>query len=150
LAGCQGKSPPLPKLTADDVVLAFGDSLTYGTGATEAESYPEVLAALIGRTVVRAGVPGEVTEQGLQRLPAVLEEHRPKLVLLCLGGNDRLRKLDDARTAANLKTMVGLIRGAGAAVVLLGVPKPALFGGAAKFYRELAEELRLPYEGEVI
>jgi len=150
LAGCSGKTPPLPRLAAQDVVLAFGDSLTYGTGATEAESYPEVLGGLIGRTVVRAGVPGEVTAQGLQRLPALLEAHRPKLVLLCLGGNDMLRKLGDAQTAANLKTMIGAIRQTGAAVVLLGVPKPALFGGAAKFYGEIAEELAVHYDGEIV
>jgi lysophospholipase L1-like esterase len=150
LAGCSGKPPSLPTIGAGDVILAFGDSLTYGTGASESESYPVVLSGLIQRGVIRAGVPGEVTAQGLQRLPGALDEHRPRLVLLCLGGNDMLRKVDDKVIAANLREMVGLIRKQGSAVVLIGVPRPALFGGAAKFYGELAKELGIVYEGEVI
>lgn len=149
LAAC-GKGPELPRLGPDDVVLAFGDSLTFGTGAREDESYPEVLAGLIGRKVVRAGVPGEVTLQGLRRLARELETHRPKLVLLCLGGNDMLRRVNDATIVANLRAMVAQAQSHGADVVLLGVPRPALFGGAATFYEELADELGIVYEGDVI
>jgi hypothetical protein len=57
LAGCGSGSPQLPKLAAADVIVAFGDSLTHGTGAAEHESYPAVLSQLINRQVVRAGVP---------------------------------------------------------------------------------------------
>ena len=150
LAGCSGKSPQLPRLETNDIVLAFGDSLTFGTGASEAESYPAVLSGLIKRNVVRAGVPGEVTAQGLQRLPEVLESHKPKIVVLCLGGNDMLRRIDDKTIVANLREMIQLTRKQGAAVVLLGVPKPALFGGAAAFYADLAKDLGVHYEGEII
>lgn len=150
VAACSRKPPPLPRVGASDVVLAFGDSLTFGTGAADEESYPAVLASLTRLNVVRAGVPGELTAQGLQRLPAVLAEHKPKIVLLCLGGNDMLRKIDDATIVRNLREMIGLARAQGAAVVLLGVPRPALFGGAAKLYGEIAAELRLVYEGDII
>lgn len=150
LFGCGAGTPKLPKLGGGDVILAFGDSLTYGTGANETESYPAVLGTLIGRPVIRDAVPGETTAQGMQRLPSALERHRPKLVLLCLGGNDMLRKVDDASIASNLREMIRSIQASGAAVVLLGVPKPALFGGAASYYEELAREFKLPYEGEVI
>jgi len=149
LAACSEK-PVLPRLSAGDVVLAFGDSLTFGTGAAEDESYPAVLAKLIGRNVVREGVPGELTAQGLERLPAALDRHKPKILLLCLGGNDMLRKVDDERITANLREMVKIAKSRGVAVVLLGVPRPALFGGPAKLYGELAKELGLVYEGEVI
>jgi lysophospholipase L1-like esterase len=149
LAAC-GKKPQLPRLGPDDVVLAFGDSLTFGTGARDEESYPDVLAALIRRKVVRAGVPGEVTAQGLRRLSQALDTHRPKIVLLCLGGNDMLRRVNDATIVANLRAMIAQARKHGTTVVLLGVPRPALFGGAATFYADLADEYGLAYEGEVI
>ena len=85
LSGCGAPVPKLPKLGPTDVVLAFGDSLTYGTGAGESESYPVVLSQLIGRQVVAAGFPGEVTAGGLERLPDVLDEVKPRILLLCIG-----------------------------------------------------------------
>ena len=149
IAAC-GDAPKLAPLAPDAVVLAFGDSLTYGTGASEADSYPAQLEKLIGRKVVRAGVPGEVTEGGLQRLPAVIEEHRPALMIVCLGGNDMLRKLDEAQTKANLREIIRMIRAGGISVVLVGVPKPALITGTAEFYAEIAKEFNVPYEGKIV
>jgi acyl-CoA thioesterase-1 len=150
LAGCSEKVAQLPKLGPSDTVLAFGDSLTYGTGAAEAESYPAVLASLISRTVVREGVPGETTAEGARRLAGAIEQHKPKIVLLCLGGNDMLRKVDEGTIAANLRTMIRTAQARGVAVVLLGVPTPSLFGGAASLYAELAGEFGLPYEARVL
>jgi acyl-CoA thioesterase I len=149
-AGCGPKGPRVAPVGPNDVVVAFGDSLTFGTGANESESYPVVLAQLINRKVVRAGVPGEVTEGGLQRLPAVLEEHRPALVILCFGGNDMLRKVDDETIKANLREMIRVINASGSSVVLVGVPRPALVTSAAKFYEEIAKELAVPYEGSIV
>lgn len=149
LAGCGVKQAPLPKLGPDDVVLAFGDSLTHGTGASPDTAYPARLAGLIGRPVVNAGVPGETTAEGLARLPEALAAHSPRLLLLCLGGNDLLRKLEPARTEANLAAMIELARSRGVAVVLIGVPEPQLFGGVAEFYPRLAQRFGLPFEGEV-
>jgi lysophospholipase L1-like esterase len=149
LAAC-GDQPRLPKLAADAVVLAFGDSLTFGTGASEAESYPAQLAQLIGRRVVREGVPGEVSAAGLERLPAMLEEHRPALLVLCHGGNDFLRRLSKEAAAANLRAMVGLAKSRGVAVVLVGTPEPGFGVTPPGFYKAIAAEFRIPYDGEVI
>jgi len=143
-AACSG--PKLPRLAPDAVVLAFGDSLTFGTGADPHQSYPAQLQALIGRKVLSAGVPGEVSASGLARLPAVLEETRPQLVILCHGGNDLLRKLGEAQAEKNLRAMVGLARARGAEVVLIGVPKPGLLPSPAAFYDRIAKDMRLPYE----
>lgn len=150
LGGCGDKVPPLPSVGAGEVILAFGDSLTYGTGATAEESYPRVLAQLIGREVVGAGVPGETTIGGLARLPDLLEELRPKIMLLCLGGNDMLRKIDPAVTERNLRAMIDMARSRGVAVVLIGVPRPGLFSGNAPYYETLAGEYDLPFEDSVL
>jgi acyl-CoA thioesterase I len=150
LTGCGERVPRVAAIAQDEVIVAFGDSITYGTGAAESESYPAVLAQLIGRKVVRAGVPGEVTAQGLARLPQVIDEHRPALVIVCLGGNDMLRKVDERQTRSNLRQIIRTLRERGVSVVLVGVPRPALLTSAAAFYDELATEYRIPYEGKVL
>jgi acyl-CoA thioesterase I len=149
-AGCGQDVPRLPRLGANDVIVAFGDSLTYGTGAAEHESDPVVLAELIGRRVVRAGVPGEVTAQGLRRLPSVIDEHQPRLVIVCLGGNDMLRKIGDQEIRRNLGDMLKALNKRGIGAVLVGVPKPALVTSAPGFYAELAREFGVPYEGKIV
>lgn len=148
LAACD-RPPTLPKLSSHDVIVAFGDSLTHGTGASTDTAYPAVLASLTGRTVINAGVPGDTTASALQRLPEVLAEHQPRLVLLCLGGNDMLRKQPEAATENNLRLLVRTIRASGARVVLIGVPEPKLFGGAPDFYARIAEDMQLPLEEDV-
>ncbi len=150
LVSCGEKVPRVAPVGPNEVIVAFGDSLTYGTGAAETESYPAVLAQLIRRRVVRAGVPGELTAQGLARLPQVIEEHHPSLMIVCLGGNDMLRKVDDAQVKSSLREIIRTIKARGIAVVLVGVPKPALITSAPAFYGELAQEFDIPYEGTVV
>lgn len=144
------RTPVIAKLPHDAVVLAFGDSITFGTGAPPAESYPALLAALIGRTVVNAGVPGETTAMAKQRLAATLDEHRPALLLLCLGGNDFLHRQEEGQTAANLREMVTMATSRGVAVVLIGVPKLGFGLNVPKFYREIAREFDLPLESKAL
>lgn len=133
-------------------VLALGDSLTFGTGATPETSYPAVLAGLTGWQVFNAGVPGDTSAQALQRLPALLQEHRPQLVLVSIGGNDLLRRLPEADTRANVQRICELARDAGAQVLLLAVPRPsvaaALTGSLSDhpMYAELAAALQLPLQ----
>lgn len=144
--------PRLTKLQSEDVILAFGDSLTFGTGASaKSKSYPNQLAEITQLTVINAGIPGEKTAEGLLRLPAVLEKSQPQLVILCLGGNDMLRKKPRDSMLSNLDDMVELIEEAGADVVLLGVPEPALFSlSADPRYTQLAQQFALPIENEII
>jgi lysophospholipase L1-like esterase len=144
------KTPQLAKLPSGGVVLAFGDSITFGTGAATAESYPSVLEKRIGRRVVNAGVPGEVTAEGRVRLASVLDEYNPALMILCLGGNDFLRHQDETKTAENLRAMISLAQSRGVGVVLISVPKLGLGLEVPKFYGELAKELAIPLEGKIL
>ncbi len=144
LAACGEQGPRLPPLPEDGVILAFGDSLTFGSGAKGSESYPAVLEQLTGRRVINAGIPGETTREGLERLPALLDRHRPDLLLLCEGGNDMLRRQDLSRTAANLRRMIEQARRRGIPVLLIAVPKPGLLLNGAGFYSEVAAETKVP------
>ncbi len=148
-AAC-GKTPQLAKLPNDAVILAFGDSLTFGTGATPETSYPAVLEKLIGRRVVGAGVPGEITAEGLERLPDALDEEEPKLLILCHGGNDLLRKTGEGQAESNLRAMITLARSKGIQVVLIAVPKPGLTLTAPPYYEKIATDMQIPIESSIL
>lgn len=150
LAACGGAKNKLDKLDASAVVLAFGDSLTFGTGAGPTESYPAILERSIGRKVVNAGVPGETSERGLARLPEVLDEVKPQLLVLCHGGNDFLQRLDEQAAASNVRAMIELARRRGIAVVLIATPRPGLPPSVPAFYGEIATQLRVPFEEAVM
>ena len=139
-----------PRLASNAVILAFGDSLTFGTGATLTESYPAILERLVARRVVNSGVPGEVTAGGLSRLSEVLAREKPALLILCHGGNDLLRRLDRQQTANNLRAMIRLARERGVAVVIIAVPAPGIALSPPSFYREIAEEMKIPIEEEAL
>jgi lysophospholipase L1-like esterase len=147
---CGNGVPSVSPLDSNAVVLAFGNSLTFGTGANTAESYPAVLEGLIHRKVINAGVPGEVTSQGLARLPEFLDKHQPALLILCHGGNDLLRRTGEKQAADNVRAMIRMANKRGIDVVLIGVPKPGLSVPVAGFYEEIAREFDIPYEGEIL
>jgi lysophospholipase L1-like esterase len=137
-------------IAAGATVLALGDSITAGIGAASGEDYPALLAAATGWQVINGGRSGDTALQARERLPGLLAEHRPALVIVSLGGNDFLRRIDSAQTVRALRESAQLARGAGAQVLLVAVPQPSL--GAAlgvgladhPLYAKLAQELALP------
>lgn len=149
LAAC-GRKPKLASVPAGASVLALGDSITWGTGATPETSYPAALAQLTGWNVVNAGVPGDTSAGALARLPALLQEHSPVLVLVSIGGNDFLRRLPLAQTRANIRGICQQATAAGAQVLVVGVPEASAMAAAARslsdhpLYKELSAELKLP------
>jgi acyl-CoA thioesterase-1 len=149
LAACN-RTPELRPLPADAVILAFGDSLTFGTGTARGGDYPSVLQSLTGRQVINAGIPGEVSGVGLKRLPALLQRHRPTLVIICHGGNDILRRQSLQRTHEHLQQMIDLVRASGAGAVLIGVPQFGIFLSPAPFYAELAEHNSIPIQASAL
>jgi len=149
--GCTKDNPAYPALGKDAVILAFGDSLTYGTGADETQSYPAVLSQLTGRKVINAGIPGEVTTEGNHRLPALLDKYMPKLLILCHGGNDLLRKVNPDKIRANLESMIENSLQRNVPVLLIGVPEfGIMFLESAPVYNTLASKYTLLYEGEIL
>ncbi len=137
-------------MAADALVLTFGDSLTWGTGGGENGNYPYQLEQMIGRRVINAGVPGEVSAEGVKRLPEILKEHQPQLLILCHGGNDLLRRLDRQALHDNLRQMIEAAQQSGTEVVLIGVPSPGLLLEPPALYAELATEFKLPFLGEAL
>jgi len=151
LCACSDETPRIPPLPPDAIVLAFGDSLTRGTGAAREHSYPAQLERLIKRRVINAGVPGELSAQGRERLPRVLEKYKPALLILCHGGNDLMRRINKSETRENLAAMIKQAKNHGVPVILIGVPLPAvMFLEAAPLYDETASEFALPYEGSIL
>lgn len=150
LAACGRETPRHPAIGAEATVLALGDSLTFGTGAIAEASYPRRLAALTGWNVINAGVPANTSAQARERLPGLLAEHAPKLVLLSIGGNDFLRQLPDADTRAAIAAMLADIHTAGAQVVLIAVPRPSVAAALLRslddhpLYETIAAEQRVP------
>lgn len=130
-------------------VLAFGDSVTHGTGAARGEDWPSQLAALSGWQIHNHGIPGDTAANAKHRIAAALEETQPALVIVELGGNDFLRRQPEAAVKEDLRSIVQAARGAGRPVVLVAVPRLSILGAAvgalsdAPLYAELAGEENL-------
>ena len=150
LTACGNSTPQLERLSDDAIILAFGDSLTYGTGANKGESYPAVLENTIHRKVINAGVPGELSMQGLTRLSKLFDKYQPDLLILCHGGNDIIRKEDLAEAETNIRQMIALAENKNIPVILLGVPKPGLFLSSAKLYANIAESTNVIFMPNLI
>ncbi len=153
LAACGGKfGKKQTKIAAGNTVLALGNSLTYGYGASPAESYPAQLQKLTGWDIINGGISGDTSAQALSRLPALLQR-KPKLVLISIGGNDFLRKLPEAETRNNIAETIESVQKENIPTVLVGVPHlsvGALFGHLSDhpLYQELAEQYKIPlFEG---
>lgn len=137
--------PKLKPLSSNATIVAFGDSLTEGVGASREASYPSQLAQITGLNVINAGISGETTDRGLARFEDVLEQYNPELVILLEGGNDILRNHNQIQTKQNLAQMISIAKQRNVQVLLMGVPEKNLFSAVADFYDELAEEHQLAY-----
>lgn len=121
-------------------IIAFGDSLTAGYGASAGEDYPARLSALAGVTVVNAGVSGDTTESAIARIERDVLSGDPRIVIVGLGGNDFLRGSSLGETEKNLRSIVKQIQAAGAAVVVLGFEFPSFNADYAAMYERIARD----------
>lgn len=149
LTACENPAK-LDYLRPNDVILAFGDSLTSGVGTDQKNNYPAHLYRLLGRRVVNAGISGELSTDGASRLPALLDSHKPRLLLIMHGGNDLLQNRDEQQLKSNLQRMYEAANQRKIDVVMIAVPKRGLLIQDAPVYKELADELGIPLlEGEL-
>jgi acyl-CoA thioesterase I len=152
LPGCSIK-PSAQAVPAGASVLALGDSLTSGVGATPETAYPALLEAQTGWKVVNAGVSGNTSAQALERLPALLQAHQPALVIVSIGGNDFLRRMSAEGTRTNIRQICEQARASGAQVLLVAVPGLTLMAAAGRLsdhemYADLAKSLKLPLHAD--
>lgn len=143
-----GDKPAVTLVAKGAKVVALGDSLTFGYGAEKNQSYPTILAQKTGWDVVNMGINGDTTADVLNRLEGVVAQ-KPKLVLLGIGGNDVLRRVDRATTKNNLLNIINTLQSQSIPVVLIAEPHfsaSALFGKASDnpVYKEVADELSVP------
>ena len=127
LCGLSACSKPETALPAQTTVLILGDSLTQGVGASSAQtSYPALLKQQTQWNIINGGVSGNTSAQALARLPELLQQHQPKLVIISIGGNDFLQRLPNSDTQANIAQSIALSQQSGAQVLLVAVPELTL------------------------
>jgi acyl-CoA thioesterase-1 len=143
---------PLPR--ASNVVI-LGDSLTFGTGAAEGEDYVTLLANKTGWNIINAGVPGDTSVDGLERLAEFLDAHlsgeqKIDLLIVELGGNDFLKRAPQAEVIKNLKSILSQAKANGIQTVLIAIPEFSPLGAAFgtlsdhPLYKKLAEDTNTP------
>jgi len=132
---------------ARPVIVAFGDSLTAGFGAEPGNSYPDFLQKdLDNWRVVNAGVSGDTSTDGVNRLAEVLS-YKPRIVIVEFGGNDGLRGLPIETTRANIEQMVSTLRKPGVSVVLAGMTLPPNSGPEyIKSFERIYADLKAKYK----
>lgn len=151
MTGC-GSEPKQDALPAGSTVIALGDSLTYGYGASTETAYPTVLANLSGWTVMNSGVNGDTSADVLARVDDITKQ-TPDLVLLGVGGNDVLQRVRPETTRANIAATIDTLKSANIDVVLIAEPHfsaSALFGRVSDnpLYEEIADAKEVPlYSG---
>lgn len=153
LSACGRKAETVRAIPPGATVLALGDSLTSGVGAASSSAYPAVLAQLTGWKVVNGGVSGDTSAQALSRLPGLLHQHQPALVIVSIGGNDFLRRQGSAGTRANILRICQDALASGAQVLLVAVPELTLMAMTGRLsdhamYADIAAELKIPLHGQ--
>jgi acyl-CoA thioesterase-1 len=136
---CGLGGPQVARPSAGTTIVAFGDSLVAGRGATDGGDFVSLLSRRLGVPIINAGRSGDTTGSALTRLQRDVLSRDPRIAIVLLGGNDFLRRVPVDETFENLATIVEEIRGRGAAVVLVGVSVGLLTDPYASRYEELAE-----------
>jgi len=148
-------APAAAPTVAQSVILVLGDSLSAEYGLPRGAGWVQLLSDRLRSsgadyTVVNASISGETTSGGFTRLPALLQQHRPAIVVIELGANDGLRGLPLSLMRDNLLKMIEVSRGARSAVLLVGIRVPSNYGRdySERFFQtfeSVAKETRVAY-----
>jgi acyl-CoA thioesterase-1 len=137
-------SKPNPKIKnaqpIGENIICFGDSLTYGTGATKGMDYPSQLSQMISKPVLNKGVPGDTTASALARLEQDVLSQSPRIVLITLGGNDLKNSVPKGTAFQNLKRIIESIQARRALVVIGGIDLPVWGRGFGEGYEQLCKK----------
>lgn len=131
-------------------IICFGDSLTYGTGATAGMDYPSQLSSMISKPVINAGVPGDTTASALARLEKDVLFRSPRIVLVALGGNDLKNGVPSEEARHNLRIIIESIQNQGALVIVGGIDIPFWGKGFGEIYKQLSNELEAVFIPNVL
>lgn len=138
-----------PATSRADTILVMGDSLSAAYGIDPQAGWVGLLKQRLGNShkVVNASISGETTSGGAARLPDILRQHHPDIVLLELGGNDGLRGLSPQQMQVNLGKMIERSQNAGARVLLIGIEVPPNYGPTyANAFRSVFSQLAKEYD----
>lgn len=133
----------------NETVVAFGDSLVQGVGATEGNDLFSQVSRLTGKRIINKGVSGNTTQDGLNRIDDVLDL-KPGVVIVVLGGNDYLRQVPRAETFANLRKIVSELQGVGAVVIVAGVRGGIVSDNFETEFETLADEYNTGYVSNIL
>ncbi|MCS6874837.1 MAG: arylesterase [Pyrinomonadaceae bacterium] len=136
-------------------IVAFGDSLTAGFGLSESESYPYLLQKKLDAEgynyeVINAGISGDTTQGGLERIDWSLEDDSVEILILALGGNDLLRAVPPSKMKKNLAEIIKRAKSKGVKVLLCGMLAPPTMGQEYQrefnnVFPDLADEYKIAY-----
>ncbi len=121
-------------------IVCFGDSLTYGIGASKGMDYPSRLAKITGIEVINSGVSGDTTASALARLAEDVLAYEPDVVLITLGGNDLKNRVGEENARANLTAIIQEVQASGAMVILGGLEIPLYGKGFSEVFRTVARQ----------
>jgi acyl-CoA thioesterase-1 len=140
--------------SASKTIVVLGDSLSAEYGLVRGQGWVSLLqkkleAEHIDAQIINASISGETTSGGKARLQAILDKHRPSILVIELGANDALRGLSLAATRDNLRAMVDSAKNAGAKVLVVGMQIPPNYGHDyttqfAKVFTDLSKEKKVP------
>jgi acyl-CoA thioesterase I len=139
------RSPQQVPITGTNII-AFGDSLVYGYGATKGNDFVTLLSQRIGEPIINAGIPGNTSKDALDRLSKDVLTQDPNIVILVIGGNDFLRRIPKQETLEHIRSIIQQIQATGARVILVGISRLVYNSD----YKDIAQELHVYFVPHVM